>query len=624
MKHIMKMNIRKFIGVALMAALTITASAKENISEKEQNEEKRKKQLFNGGKSLKKENKRLRTELDSLKAELERYRTELEYTDSIANEMMELYEENELKSGAGINPEDYTAEVSDSLLNLWYVHNRVNSEDISEYDMDSVKFESNVPDEVYIERIRQMNSFITLPYNDIVKNYIILYSEKMPTKMANILGLSKYYMPIFEEILNRYDLPEELKAMAVIESALNPTAVSRAGAKGMWQFMYATAKMYGLHIDSFVDERLDPVKSAEAAAQYLQDSYEIFGDWNLAIASYNCGAGNVNKAIRRSGGKRAFWDIYPYLPRETRGYVPAFVGALYAMTYYKEHGIKPEAIEMPAHVDTFKISKMLHLKQVSDLTGAPLDELKNLNPQYSHNIIPGNSKEYILRLPYNYTNAFIDIEDSLYRHKADEYFNPVTLKKIQDGADGERIVYRVKSGDYLGRIASRHRCTVAQIKRWNNLSSNNIRVGQRLVIYRGGSAPASSSSSSSSKATDATGTSAPANATTYIVKSGDVLGKIAERHGCTVAQLKSWNKLTSNNIRIGQKLIVSAASSSAQNATAASAQSGEYTTYTIKSGDSLYSIAKNYPGISAQDIMDFNGLSSSNIKPGMIIRIPKK
>lgn len=624
MKHIMKMNIRKFIGVALMAALTITASAKENISEKEQNEEKRKKQLFNGGKSLKKENKRLRTELDSLKAELERYRMELEYTDSIANEMMELYEENELKSGAGINPEDYTAEVSDSLLNLWYVHNRVNSEDISEYDMDSVKFESNVPDEVYIERIRQMNSFITLPYNDIVKNYIILYSEKMPTKMANILGLSKYYMPIFEEILNRYDLPEELKAMAVIESALNPTAVSRAGAKGMWQFMYATAKMYGLHIDSFVDERLDPVKSAEAAAQYLQDSYEIFGDWNLAIASYNCGAGNVNKAIRRSGGKRAFWDIYPYLPRETRGYVPAFVGALYAMTYYKEHGIKPEAIEMPAHVDTFKISKMLHLKQVSDLTGAPLDELKNLNPQYSHNIIPGNSKEYILRLPYNYTNAFIDIEDSLYRHKADEYFNPVTLKKIQDGADGERIVYRVKSGDYLGRIASRHRCTVAQIKRWNNLSSNNIRVGQRLVIYRGGSAPASSSSTSSSKATAATGTSAPANATTYIVKSGDVLGKIAERHGCTVAQLKSWNKLTSNNIRIGQKLIVSAASSSAQKATAASAQSGEYTTYTIKSGDSLYSIAKNYPGISAQDIMDFNGLSSSKIKPGMIIRIPKK
>ena len=617
----MTMNIRKIIGVAMMAALAVTASAQENISENGLKKEKKKIQLIKGGKSLKKENARLRTELDSLKTELNRYRAELEYTDSITNEMLELYEENELKSAAGINPEDYTAEISDSLLNLWYVHNKVNAEDISEYDMDSVRFQSNVPDEVYIERIRQMNSFITLPYNDIVKNYIILYSEKMPTKMANILGLSKYYMPIFEEILNRYDMPEELKAMAVIESALNPTAVSRAGAKGMWQFMYATAKMYGLHIDSFVDERLDPVKSAEAAAQYLQDSYEIFGDWNLAIASYNCGAGNVNKAIRRSGGKRAFWDIYPYLPRETRGYVPAFVGALYAMNYYKEHGIKPEAVEMPAHVDTFKINKMLHLKQVSDLTGAPLEELKNLNPQYSHNIIPGNSKEYILRLPYSYTNAFIDNEDSLYRHKADEYFNPVTLKKIQDGADGERVVYRVKSGDYLGRIASRHRCTVAQIKRWNNLTSNNIRVGQTLVIYRGGSAPSSSSSSSTAKSTQA-----PANATTYTVKSGDVLGKIAERHGCTVAQLKSWNNLTSNNIRVGQKLIVSAAatSSSAQNAPAVSAQSGEYTTYTIKSGDSFYSIAKNYPGVSADDIMNFNGLSSSKIKPGMTIKIPKK
>ena len=621
MKFTEGMNIRIIIAVALAAAFAVTASAEET----QDKQEKKKPQLLTRT-SLKRENEELRARLDSMKMELEKYRLELEYTDSITNEMLALYEENEDKSAAGINPEDYTAEVSDSLLNLWYVHSKVNSEDITEYDMDSVRFESNVPDEVYIERIRQMNSFITLPYNDIVKNYIILYSEKMNTRMSNILGLCKYYMPIFEEILNKYDMPEELKAMAVIESAMNPRAVSRAGAKGMWQFMYATAKMYGLHIDSFVDERLDPVKAAEAAAQYLQDSYEIFGDWNLAIASYNCGAGNVNKAIRRSGGKRAFWDIYPYLPRETRGYVPAFVGALYTMTYYKEHGIKPEAIEMPAHVDTFRITKMLHLRQVSDLTGAPLNELKDLNPQYSHEIIPGNNREYILRLPYNYTNAFIDHEDSLYRHKADEYFNPVTLKKIQDGADGERIVYRVKSGDYLGRIASRHRCTVAQIKRWNNLTSNNIRVGQRLVIYRGGSAPASASSSSSSSS--AQPASAPANATTYTVKSGDVLGKIAERHGCTVAQLKAWNGLTNNNIRVGQKLIVSAAASSSasspQTSAPAAAQSGEYTSYTVKSGDSFYSIAKNYPGVSAQDIMNFNGLSSSKIQPGMTIRIPKK
>ncbi len=618
------MNIRKIFAVALAAAFAVTLHAQEAKEGAAAAREKKKIQLQLVKKAdLIDENTRLKEELDSLRNELERYRMELAYTDSLTLEMMEVYEENEGRSAAGLNPEDYTPEVSDSLLNLWYVHSRVSADDISEYDMDSVRFQSNVSDEVYIERIKQMNSFITLPYNDIVKNYIILYSEKMSAKMSEILGLSRYYMPIFEEILNRYDMPEELKAMAVIESALNPRAVSRAGAKGMWQFMYATAKMYDLHIDSFVDERLDPVKSAEAAAQYLKDSYEIFGDWNLAIASYNCGAGNVNRAIRRSGGKREFWDIYPYLPRETRGYVPAFVGALYTMNYYKEHGIKPAAIEMPAHVDTFRINKMLHLRQVSDLTGAPLDELKNLNPQYSHEIIPGNDREYILRLPYNYSNAFIDNEDSLYRHKADEYFNPVTLKKIKDGADGERVVYTVRSGDYLGRIASRHRCTVAQIKRWNNLSSNNIRVGQRLVIYRGGNAPASASSSSS-----AAKSAPPANATTYTVKSGDVLGKIAERHGCTVAQLKSWNGLTSNNIRVGQKLIVAApaakASQTAQTSKAASSSSGEYTTYVVKEGDSFYSIAKNYPGVSAQNIMDYNGLNSSKIRPGMTIKIPRK
>lgn len=627
------MNIGKSImAVALATAFAAEVSAADIAGNVKNIDEEKRKVKLQFRSRLKKENIRLQTELDSLKNEVEKYRLEAEYADSIADEMMIIYEENEDKSAAGINPEDYTAEVSDSLLNIWYVHKKASDFGLEDYDMDSIRFESNVPDEVYIERIKRMNSFITLPYNDIVKNYIILYSEKMPTKMGQILGLCKYYMPIFEEILNKYDMPEELKAMAVIESALNPTAVSRAGAKGMWQFMYSTAKSYGLHIDSFVDERLDPVRSAEAAAQYLLDAYGIFGDWNLAIASYNCGAGNVNKAIRRSGGSRAFWDIYPYLPRETRGYVPAFVGALYTMTYYKEHGIRPEAIEMPAHVDTFKINRMLHLKQVCDLTEIPLEEIKNLNPQYRHDIIPGNDREYILRLPHTYSNAFIDNEDSLYIHKADEYFNPVTLKKIKDGGDGERIVYRVKSGDYLGKIASRYRCTVTQIKRWNNLRSNNIRVGQRLVIYRGGvsSGSSSSSSSSSSASSQTVSADAPANATIYTVKKGDVLGKIAERHGCSVAQIKAWNNLSSNNIQIGQRLKVaapqqsSASSRQQSSAPAATAASGDYILYTIKSGDSFYTIAKDYPGISAQDIMDFNGISSSKIKPGMKIKIPKK
>lgn len=605
------MRIRTIIAVAVAAVFlagTATANAADRTDEKNRTK-------------IKEENKRLRQELDSLKQELERYKADLEYSDSIANEMIELYGESDGQSAVGISPEEYTAEISDSLLNIWYAHRMASEDQLEDFDMDSIRFQSNVPDEVYIERLKKMNSFITLPYNEIVKNYIILYSEKMPTKMSHMLGLCQYYMPIFEETFNRYDLPEELKAMAVIESAMNPLAVSRAGAKGMWQFMYSTAKMYGLQIDSFVDERLDPVKSADAAARYLQDAYAIFGDWNLAIASYNCGAGNVNKAIRRSGGKRAFWDIWPYLPRETRGYVPAFVGALYAMTYHKEHGIKPEAVQMPVHVDTFKINKQLHLKQVAELTGAPLDELKNLNPQYRHEIIPGNSKEYILRLPYTYTNTFIEYEDSVYTHKYDEFFNPATIKKIQDGGDGERIVYRVKEGDYLGRIASRHRCTVAQIKRWNGLKSNNIRVGQRLVIYKGGGGPSSSAASSSGSSTSS-GSQSASPTGTYTVKSGDTLSGIATRHGVTVAQLKQWNNLTSNNIKIGQKLKVNSSSSSSS--TPSSSGSGDYTTYTVKSGDSFYNIAKNYPGVSAQDIMNFNGLSSSKIKPGMKIKIPKK
>lgn len=506
--------------------------------------------------SAKKENQILKQELDSLKAEIKRYQDELRRTDSITNELLNFYEQDS-QNEEEQEVIEYTTEVSDSLLNLWYVHKLIAESDEGAEDMDSVNFKSNVPDSVYIERIGKMNSFITLPYNDIVKNYIVKYSEKMPTQMGRMLGLCDYYMPVFQEIFNKYDMPEELKAMAIIESAMNPLAVSRVGAKGMWQFMYQTAKIYGLHIDSFVDERLDPVKAADAAARYLRDAYNIFGDWNLAIASYNCGAGNVNKAIRRSGGSRVFWDIWPFLPRETRGYVPAFVGALYTMKYYKEHGIKPEAVGMPAHVDTFRINKMLHLKQVSELTGAPLETLKNLNPQYRHEIIPGNDREYILRIPFNYTNAFIDNEDSLYTHKSDIYFNPVTIKKIKDGGDGERIVYRVQNGDYLGKIASKYRVSVAQIKRWNNLKSNNIRIGQRLIIYRGGKAPA----------TNTTQTVSPAAKPTL-------------------------------------------------------STSGDHLIYTVQSGDSFYSIAKNYPGVSAQNIMDFNGIDSSKIRPGMKIKIP--
>ena len=551
------MNIRTFLTVLFITASFIMMSA--DIVEGKNTKTKKAK--------LERENILLKLENESLKHEIEKVKIELHRSDSLANELLGINNEEhvEIALADSVNVEEYTTEVSDSLLNIWYAHRAVNSL-INEELADSVRFESNVPDSVYIDRIKKMNSFITLPYNDIVKGYIVRYSEKMPSTMPKILALCKYYMPLFEEVFNKYDLPEELKVMAIIESAMNPLAVSKVGAKGMWQFMYQTAKIYKLHIDSFVDERLDPLKSAEAAARYLADAYSIFGDWNLAIASYNCGAGNVNKAIKRSGSRK-FWDIWPFLPKETRGYVPAFVGALYTLNYHKEHGIIPEGIEMPSHVDTFQIKKMLHLKQVSELTGAPLDELKNLNPQYRHEIIPGNDREYILRIPYQFTNAFIENEDSMYVHKADVYFNPVTIKKIKEGGDGERIVYKVKSGDYLGKIAEKYRCSVNKIKKWNNLKSNNIRVGQTLVIYRGGNAPSSASSSSS-----------------------------------TSASSKSKTKTSTETTK--------------------TYSSGKYVTYTIKSGDTFYSIAKNYPGISAQNIMDYNGIDSSKIRPGMIIKIP--
>ena len=506
-------------------------------------------------KKIEEENRRLQEKIDSLQMELDRYRMEADVTDSLEIEMLEAYGESVERSRESFEPMEYTAEVSDSLLNIWYAHQMAAYEvDFEEFD--SVKFESNVPDEVYIERLKKMNSFITLPYNENVRKYIVLYSEKMPNKMSHMLGLCRYYMPIFEEIFDKYDLPIELKAMTIIESALNPRAVSPVGAKGMWQFMYNTAKAYGLNIDSFVDERMDPVKSADAAARFLEDAYEIFGDWNLAIASYNCGAGNVRKAIRRAGGKRGFWDIWPYLPRETRGYGPAFVGALYTLNYYKEHGIKPADVGMPVAVDTFRINKQLHLKQVSELTGAPLEELKNLNPQYRHEIIPGHSREYILRISVEYSNAFIEKEDTIYRHKAEEYFNPATIKKIIDGGDGELIWYKVKSGDYLGKIASKYRVSVAQIKKWNGLTSTNIRVGQRLKIYRGGVVPSSSGSSSSSTSSSSSSTTQSGEKVTYTVKSGDNLGKIAEKYGVTVNDLKRWNGLTGTMIKVGQKLVI--------------------------------------------------------------------
>ncbi len=375
----------------------------------------------------------------------------------------------------------------DSLLIEFYGRNKVlEFTSLDDLDTTRVHYTSQVSDSVFVRRLEGIYSFIPLTFNDIVKNYIILYSEKMPKQMGRVIGLGNYYFPIFQATFNRYGIPEELRAMAVVESMLRYDAMSRAGARGIWQFMYYSAKKYGLTINSFVDERLDPVLAADAAARYLKDSYDVFGDWLLAIASYNCGPGNVNKAMKRSG-KNDFWGIYNYLPRETRGYVPAFIGATYALNYYKEYGIIPEQFDVPSQIDTMHINRMIHFRQINELAGVPMDVLKVLNPQYTHDIVPGSrEKEYVLRIPASYTNGFIAVEDSLHLHKAEALLNPVTIKKIKDGGDGQRIAYRVKSGDCLGTIAARHHCTVGQIQRWNHLKGTNIRAGQTLYLYRGG------------------------------------------------------------------------------------------------------------------------------------------
>ena len=510
-----------------------------------------------GRRQIQQENDILRGELDSLQLLLDSLRGQVYYDEREISLL-----EREIADGF-----EYTTETSDSLLDLWYRNSFVTDFDaVNEYNMDSVRFSSNVSDTEMMRRLSAMNSFITLPYNDVVKNYIILYSERMTSRMGQVMGLSTYYFPIFEDILIRYDLPQELKYMAIIESMLNPVATSKAGARGIWQFMYQTGRSYGLEINSFVDERLDVEKAVDAAARYLRDAYKIFGDWALAISSYNCGAGNVSKAIRRADGKRDFWSIYPYLPKETRGYVPAFVGAMYAMTYYREYGIVPQNMGMPAQTDTFEIRKNLHFEQISAVVGVPMETLQNLNPQYVHDIIPGNDHPYILKLPFNWTGPFLDTNrDSLYAFKADSLISGKVLQDQAAGKSGSgksgsttsnRISYKVKSGDYLGKIASKYGVTINQIKNWNNLRSNNIQIGQTLYIYTNGG-PTISQGSGSSSSSGSSSTKKTSKTVIYTVKSGDSLYKIAKLYpGVSAENIKSANGLKSDSIRAGQKLTI--------------------------------------------------------------------
>jgi membrane-bound lytic murein transglycosylase D len=476
----------------------------------------------------------------------------------------------------------------DSMLNLYYIENAPNAGELNK-PAEANEVIPDFPDSVYIERLASIPTVVNLSYNKIVKNYIDLYTKKKRESVEVMLGLSKYYFPIFDDIFDYYNVPNEMKYMSIIESALNPRASSRTRAVGLWQFMYGTGRVYGLEINSLVDERCDPIKATYAAASYVKDLYELYHDWILVIAAYNCGPGNVNRAIRRAGGKTNYWDIYYYLPRETRGHIPAFIAATYVMNFYKEHNLVPALVDMPTESDTVMVREQLNLRQVSDVLKVPIKEIRDLNPQYRFDIIPAGKKSYPLFLPKEYTMSFIDYEDSIYAYKDSLYFNPNRLtvsphSRSNDnfipeapGDDYTKLTYTVKSGDNPGYICEWYNIKLRDLQYWNNIRRNSIRVGQKLAIYK------------------------PKNK--------------AENY-------RQIDKMTFAQKQESIGVSVAIAQTSAQ---PTSDYKGDYIFYTVKSGDTIWEIAQKFPGVSDNDIMRLNNISNvSKIKPGMQLKIKPK
>jgi membrane-bound lytic murein transglycosylase D len=472
----------------------------------------------------------------------------------------------------------------DSLISLWYNKQMLPGGDTAvmvEEQVDST-YVPMFSDSVYKDRLDRLPVVIDMSYNKIVRNYIHMYSQRKRDLVEKIMGLSEYYFPIFEQILDANNMPLELKYLPVIESALNPNAVSKAGATGMWQFMYYTGKMYKLEINSFVDERRDPIKSSYAAVEFLKDLYDIYGDWTLVIAAYNCGPGNVNKAIRRSGGKRDYWDIYYRLPKETRGYVPAFIAATYVLNYTEEHNLSANKNTLPILCDTIITNNRIHLEQISKVMDMPLAEIRSLNPQYRRDIIPGKGKSYALRLPFEETTRFIDLQDSIVAYNDSIYFNPETLSKAPQyttfnsgppSKNHTKLVYVIKSGDNLGFIAEWYSVSVSNLKYWNNIRGSRIRAGQKLVIY-----VHKSKVSKYEKI----------NTMTFAQKQATLGKNVVEKTNEPVIPLKS----------------------------------GEYEFYTVKRGDTLWDIAKLFPGVSDTEIMQWNGITNaSKISVGQKLKI---
>ena len=410
-------------------------------------------------------------------------------------------------------PEAMTSEI-DSLLHLYNTKTYLKRD----ADCNLPNVNKTYEPDVYKDRLRRLPTIMEMPYNNVVQKFIDRYSNELRNAVGIMLGASNFYMPIFEQALETYNLPLELKYLPVIESGLNPKAVSRVGATGLWQFMLATAKNYGLEINSLLDERCDPIKSSYAAANYLSDLYRIFGDWNLVIAAYNCGPDKLTQAIHRAGGSKDYWKIYPYLPRETRGYVPAFIAANYIMNYYCEHNICPMTTDLPAKTDTILVNRDVHFKQIAQVLNMDEELVRSLNPQYRKDIVIGYTKPSTLRLPVDKINSFIDQEDSVYAYNADVLLTKRSEVEVAQGAPNYSIgrtstsssrksysrskskrssrkssrssrrrrssnkSVTVRGGDTLSEIAARNNTTVKKLKRLNGLKGNNIRKGKKIRV----------------------------------------------------------------------------------------------------------------------------------------------
>ena len=471
----------------------------------------------------------------------------------------------------------------DSLFQSWEIRNRFN------FDSSEVNFgyyPTNIPDSVYIQRLQNIEQVVDLNYNQVVKRYIQMYTEKKRELVEVMLGLSAYYFPIFETTLDKYDMPLELKYMAIIESALNPVARSRVGANGLWQFMYGTAKNMKLEITSFVDERRDPVKSTDAAARYMKMLYDVYGDWQLAVAAYNCGPGNVNRAIRRSGGKTNYWEIYYRLPRETRGYVPAFIAAMYTFEYYNEHNLVPRYPEIPLSVDTVMVSDYLHFDQLAASLGIDKEEIRALNPMFRRDVIPAKeTKQYPLVLPADKMMDFVGKDTAVFAYEREKYFPNNTLADPTTSSSGyfvpvdikgkEKVVYTVKAGDNVGFISTWFHVRASDLRYWNDIHRDIIRVGQKLAVY---------------------------------VPEG---------------QKDKYSKL--NSMSFADKQASVGKSVKAAEPKKAEPVDPNYVYHTVQRGDTIWDIAKKYAGITSDDIMKLNNLSNDRgLYVGQKLKIRRK